>query len=84
MTTEYPSLDHAIIHANAHGARIRIVTDDEAESAAAMLQMLFPHEPVLRLPLPCRHTCLYTHNASAAEVAAQVAGHPCERQNGPI
>ena len=84
MTTQSPSLDHAIIHTHAHSARIRIVSDDQADSAAMMLQMLFPHEPVLRMPLRCRHTCVYTHNASAAEVAAQVADHPCERINTPV
>jgi hypothetical protein len=84
MSYEYPSLDHSIIHFSAHSARIRIVTDDEAESALSLLQMLFPHEPVLRLPLPCRHTCLYTHSASAADIAEQVAQHSCTDAREPL
>lgn len=84
MSYEYPSLDHSIIHFSAHCARIRIVSDDEADGALSLLQMLFPHEPIMRLPLPCRHTCIYTHSASAADVAEQVAQHVCASAGEPL
>jgi hypothetical protein len=70
MAMDYPALDHSIVHGAAHGARVRIVDDDEIDQAVQLFQLLFPHEHVVRMSLGCRHTCVYTSNASAGDIAA--------------
>jgi hypothetical protein len=75
MSMEHPALDHSIIHGNAHGARVRIVDDDEIDQAVHTFQFLFPHEHVLHMHMGCHHTCIYTSDASAADVAAAMKQH---------
>lgn len=70
MSHENPALDHSIIHGNAHGARVRIVDDSDVDQAVLNFQLLFPHEHVLHMHLSHEHTCVYTSDASAADVAA--------------
>lgn len=72
MSFEHPALDHSIVHAAAHGARVLVVDDDEIDQAVENFQLLFPHEHVVRMPLGCRHTCVYTSNASPADIASAV------------
>ncbi len=75
MSVDSPALDHSIVHGNAHGARVRIVDDAEIDQAVQIFQLLFPHEHVLRIALACGHTCVYTSDASAADVAAAVKNY---------
>lgn len=76
MSVEHPALDHSIVHGNAHGARVLSVDDAEIDQAVHTFQLLFPHEHVLHMRVGCRHhTCVYTSDASAADVAAVMQHH---------
>ncbi len=75
MSLEHPALDHSIVHGNAHGARVRIVDDADVDQAVQNFQLLFPHEHVLHMPLRCHHICVYTSDASAADIAAAMEHH---------
>ena len=37
-------IPHAIIHADHHAGRVRIVRNEEVEQASADLKLLFPHD----------------------------------------
>ena len=68
-------IPHAIIHADYHAGRVRIVRNEEVEQASADLRLLFPHDSILSTSIGCCHTCLYTSDAPVSMVAERIAEH---------
>lgn len=71
----HPALDHALVQGDYHAGRVRIVRNEEVPQAASDLQLLFPHEAILRTSLGCCHTCLYTSEAPPSFVAERIEEH---------
>jgi hypothetical protein len=75
MSHEHPGVDHAVVNHELHGARVRIVPRDQADSAVADMRLLFPHDVILTTPMGCRHICVYSGNAPASLVAEHISLH---------
>ena len=75
MTPHHPTLDHHIVHGESHGARVRIVANEDVEEAKAALRLLSPHEAIHATPMGCCHSCVYTADAPASLVAERISEH---------